>query len=390
MLKFNHEEIDNFINNLDTIIDELYEERDKCEIAKEDVAEIASGKAIDKYSDYTTDLDDYQETINLYESVRDDLQEFYDTIDDRVFYNTEPTFYFDENLKDEIKDIGNETKNIERKCKVNIANKDYAPFEVFNRGNILHKGSPEEELIDSNDGKMKDWAIEINKGISKLVENIEQIEYEYDFHFKDLEDDSGYSKYHEDYEGLSEEHHEWVKGVIIIGGAIVVGVAAYSTGVGEVATAGIVAEGVASTGEATAVGVEIAEGVETTAGVLEVGEATEAAEVVLETEAIATEIETVSIDELPKNVQESYKNYTEYTTKKGKSPWNNNAGPKPGKAGQIWGNEENKLPKGNYTEYDVNPKTGPRRDGERFIRNDNSGEIYYTADHYNTFLKIGE
>ncbi len=80
-----------------------------------------------------------------------------------------------------------------------------------------------------------------------------------------------------------EEHHEWVKGAIIVGGAIVVGVAAYSTGVGEVATAGIVAEGVIGAGEATeatAVGVEIAEGAEATAGVLEVGETAETADVV--------------------------------------------------------------------------------------------------------------
>ncbi len=78
-------------------------------------------------------------------------------------------------MKDGIKDIGNETKNIERKCKVNIANKDYALFEIFNRGNILHKGSPEEELTDSNDGKMKYWAIEINKGILKLVEILNKL-----------------------------------------------------------------------------------------------------------------------------------------------------------------------------------------------------------------------
>lgn len=209
MLEFDHEEIENFIKELDDIIDELYEERDKCEIAKEDIADIASGKAINKYSDYTTDLDDYQATIDLYEAVRDDLKEFYDTIDDRVFYNTEPTFYYDEDLKGEINDISNEIENLESECKVNIANKDYTPFGIFNRGNILHKGSPEEELIDSNDGKMEDGALEINKGVAKLIENAEQIEYKYDFHFKDLEDDSEYSKYHEDYEGLSEEHHEW-------------------------------------------------------------------------------------------------------------------------------------------------------------------------------------
>lgn len=230
----------------------------------------------------------------------------------------------------------------------------------------------------------------LNISFSTFSTNLtEQIECKYDFHFKDLEDDSGYSKYHEDYEGLSEEHHEWVKGAMIVGGAIVVGVAAYSTGVGEVAIAGIVAEGVAGTGEATAVGVELAEGVETTAGVLEVGEATETAEVVLETEAIATEIETVSIDELPKNVQESYKNYTEYTTKKGNSPWNNNAKPNGGKAGSAFNNEPPILPEGEYIEYDVNSPGNKGRDGQRFVRNKSAGEVYYTADHYNTFLKIG-
>lgn len=116
---------------------------------------------------------------------------------------------------------------------------------------------------------------------------------------------------------------------------------------------------------------------------LEIAEEIEVAEA-------ATEIETVSVEDLPKNVQESYKNYSEYTNKKGKSPWNNNAGPKPGRAGKRYYNSDGKLPDGNYKEYDVNAQTGQTRDGQRFLRNEETGEVYYTADHYDTFLKIGE
>lgn len=49
-----------------------------------------------------------------------------------------------------------------------------------------------------------------------------------------------------------------------------------------------------------------------------------------------------------------------------------------------------KLPAGNYKEYDVNKKNGKDRDGQRFVRNIDTGDIYFTSDYYNTFVMIKE
>ena len=41
-----------------------------------------------------------------------------------------------------------------------------------------------------------------------------------------------------------------------------------------------------------------------------------------------------------------------------------------------------------YYEYDVNNRIqGMPRDGERFVRDD-TGNMYYTNDHYRTFIQI--
>ncbi len=60
----------------------------------------------------------------------------------------------------------------------------------------------------------------------------------------------------------------------------------------------------------------------------------------------------------------------------------------PGKSigGDRFGNYENKLPKGNYRECDIN-YTGGKRGAERIIF-DNDGDVYYTNDHYNTFTQL--
>ena len=54
--------------------------------------------------------------------------------------------------------------------------------------------------------------------------------------------------------------------------------------------------------------------------------------------------------------------------------------------GDRFGNYENKLPKGNYRECDIN-YTGGKRGAERIIY-DNDGDVYYTNDHYNTFTQL--
>ena len=60
--------------------------------------------------------------------------------------------------------------------------------------------------------------------------------------------------------------------------------------------------------------------------------------------------------------------------------------------GIVFGNYEKRLPlhpRGYYREYTV--RTPWRRDrGPRRIISGNSGEYYYTADHYRTFRRITE
>lgn len=62
----------------------------------------------------------------------------------------------------------------------------------------------------------------------------------------------------------------------------------------------------------------------------------------------------------------------------------------PGKSigGDWYGNYEKKLPKGRYTECDVNYKKGGRG-AERLIF-DKDGNIYYTKDHYQSFICLFE
>ncbi len=58
------------------------------------------------------------------------------------------------------------------------------------------------------------------------------------------------------------------------------------------------------------------------------------------------------------------------------------------KGGKTFGNTDGTLPGGvTYKEYDVNPKTGATRDGERIVIG-SDGSVYYTTDHYKTFTKL--
>jgi ribonuclease T1 len=62
--------------------------------------------------------------------------------------------------------------------------------------------------------------------------------------------------------------------------------------------------------------------------------------------------------------------------------------------GRRFGNFEKKLPKSlnglklNYKEWDVHPKIkGKNRGAERLV-SDQTGRIYYTKDHYKTFIEL--
>jgi len=57
--------------------------------------------------------------------------------------------------------------------------------------------------------------------------------------------------------------------------------------------------------------------------------------------------------------------------------------------GREFKNRERRLPRGQYREYDVNPKIrGRRRDAERIVIEQRTGKAYYTNDHYRSFVPL--
>ena len=57
--------------------------------------------------------------------------------------------------------------------------------------------------------------------------------------------------------------------------------------------------------------------------------------------------------------------------------------------GGAFQNREKRLPRGQYREYDVNPKIrGRSRDAERIVIEQDTGKAYYTGDHYRTFTPL--
>ena len=59
--------------------------------------------------------------------------------------------------------------------------------------------------------------------------------------------------------------------------------------------------------------------------------------------------------------------------------------------GRVFQNREQRLPQGRYREYDVNPQIqGRNRGAERLVIEQQTGNAYYTDDHYQTFTRIRE
>jgi guanyl-specific ribonuclease Sa len=57
--------------------------------------------------------------------------------------------------------------------------------------------------------------------------------------------------------------------------------------------------------------------------------------------------------------------------------------------GRTFANRERRLPRGNYREYDVNPKKpGKSRGAERIVIEQRTGKAYYSRDHYETFTPM--
>lgn len=64
--------------------------------------------------------------------------------------------------------------------------------------------------------------------------------------------------------------------------------------------------------------------------------------------------------------------------------------PSPGYiGGRTFHNRERQLPRGQYREYDVNPKMpGQPRGAERIVIEQRTGKAYYTPDHYRSFVPL--
>jgi|SRR5215467_3618021 len=67
-----------------------------------------------------------------------------------------------------------------------------------------------------------------------------------------------------------------------------------------------------------------------------------------------------------------------------------NGEPLPGYVGgRVFGNREGRLPRGEYREYDVNPKRpGKNRGTERIVIEQRTGKAYYSRNHYETFAPM--
>lgn len=77
-------------------------------------------------------------------------------------------------------------KELKSSCSINIADRDYSPYGSFERGNFLHQGSSEEELIDLNDYMLEPWADELNKCLGKLIDSTDEIERLHKLYFEDI------------------------------------------------------------------------------------------------------------------------------------------------------------------------------------------------------------
>lgn len=101
-------------------------------------------------------------------------------------------------------------------------------------------------------------------------------------------------------------------------------------------------------------------------------------------------IKEVKLNTLPKETQEAYHNYKAHKWQ-GTYPGQNKGVTTKNeiRTDKTFHNRDSKLPtkpKGTYKEFDVIN----RHDSRRFVRDMESGDVYYTVDHYETFVKIIE
>lgn len=141
VLKFDHEEVEDFINELNTIIDDLEEDVEEVEKAKEQLQMSASGYSIDKYEEYRADISNYRSSIEFYEAIVNDLEEFLSEVDDQVMFTRDTKFEYDEEMITEISNLTTETEELKSTCSLNIADGEYSPYGAFERGNFVYQNS---------------------------------------------------------------------------------------------------------------------------------------------------------------------------------------------------------------------------------------------------------
>lgn len=208
VLKFDHEEIEDFINELNYIISDLEEDVEEAERAKEQVQMSASGCSVDKYDDYRAEITNYRSSIEFYEAIVSDLEEFLTEVDDQVKFTRDTKFEYDDQMITEISNLTVETEELKSNCSINIADRDYSPYGPFERGNFLHQGSSEEELIDLNDYMMEPWAEELNKCLGKLIDSTDEIDRLHKLYFEDITLNDWKSD-HDEHDGMADEAYDF-------------------------------------------------------------------------------------------------------------------------------------------------------------------------------------
>ncbi len=208
VLKFDYEEIEDFVNELNELIGELEDDIAVAQKARDKLELVASSQAMNDYNEYGADIADYQKSINFYEAIVDDLQEFLDEVDNQAVFTRDTSFMYDGELMIEINEINTETLELKDNCSISIVNGDYTPFGAFERGNFLHQGSPEEELIDYNDGRMESWAEEINFYLSELTQSAEELDRLHKLYFEDITLND-WKASHDAHDGMADEAYDF-------------------------------------------------------------------------------------------------------------------------------------------------------------------------------------
>ncbi len=190
------------------IISDLEEDVEEAERAKEQVQMSASGYSVDKYDDYRAEITNYRSSIEFYEAIVSDLEEFLTEVDDQVKFTRDTKFEYDDQMITEILNLTVETEELKSNCSINIADRDYSPYGPFERGNFLHQGSSEEELIDLNDYMMEPWAEELNKCLGKLIDSTDEIERLHKLYFEDITLNDWKSD-HDEHDGMADEAYDF-------------------------------------------------------------------------------------------------------------------------------------------------------------------------------------